>query len=204
MHKHAFFPLQNWMWRHFMSPKRWQTTVQRPKTRINVKYLFRGSSAFSTLHKELFYRAFTPKQGSNYAHWFQRTMSSVHKETVPGVTSKQEDGVSNVQQTFANESTLTRISGNPDRSMKGEKSCSQTNTYFKRHVSIRKADESLVCADKAGHTFFKLTLLRSKTSSTSESSFDKQMHCLFIVVWVKAPESYFVTRTYFHKLYACH
>jgi hypothetical protein len=36
-----------------------------------------------------------------------------------------------------------------------------------------KADESLVCSDKTWDSFFKPALLRSKASTTSESSIDE-------------------------------
>jgi hypothetical protein len=42
-----------------------------------------------------------------------------------------------------------------------------------------KADESFVCSDKTD-SFFKPALLRSKTSTTSESSIDEEILCLFI------------------------
>jgi hypothetical protein len=45
-------------------------------------------------------------------------------------------------------------------------------TYFKRHMAFRKADESLVYSEKLD-SFFKLASLRSKTSTTSESSIDE-------------------------------
>jgi hypothetical protein len=35
-----------------------------------------------------------------------------------------------------------------DQHMKNEKHCSQLSTYFKRHISVWKADESVVCSDK--------------------------------------------------------
>jgi hypothetical protein len=35
------------------------------------------------------------------------------------------------------------MSDDPDRNMKNEKFRSQLNTYFKRHMGFRKADESL-------------------------------------------------------------
>jgi hypothetical protein len=53
------------------------------------------------------------------------------------------------------------------------KCCSQLSTCFKRHVTFRMADVSLVCPDKSWHSFFKPALLRSKTSTTSESSIDE-------------------------------
>jgi hypothetical protein len=40
------------------------------------------------------------------------------------------------------------VTVNPDGNMKNEKCCSQLSTYFKRHLAIRKADESLVCSEK--------------------------------------------------------
>jgi hypothetical protein len=43
---------------------------------------------------------------------------------------------------------LIRMSDNPDRNMKNEKCCSQLSTYFKRHLTFRKALKSLVCSDK--------------------------------------------------------
>jgi hypothetical protein len=43
---------------------------------------------------------------------------------------------------------LIWMSNSPDRNMKNEKCCSQSSTHFKRHMSFRKADESLVCSDK--------------------------------------------------------
>jgi hypothetical protein len=40
------------------------------------------------------------------------------------------------------------MSDKPDRNMKNEKCSSQLNTFFKRHMTLRKADESLACSDK--------------------------------------------------------
>jgi hypothetical protein len=41
--------------------------------------------------------------------------------------------------------------------MKNEKFCSQLSTYFRRHTTFRKADESPVCSDKTSK--FKPALL---------------------------------------------
>jgi hypothetical protein len=65
---------------------------------------------------------------------------------------------------------LFQVSDDPDQNMKNEKLCSQLNTYFKSHMEFRNTDESLVCSDKTWDSFFKPTLLRPKTSTTSESS----------------------------------
>jgi hypothetical protein len=43
---------------------------------------------------------------------------------------------------------LNQMSDNPYRNKQNEKCCSQFNTYFKRHMAFRKADESLVSSDK--------------------------------------------------------
>jgi hypothetical protein len=56
--------------------------------------------------------------------------------------------------------------------MKNEKCCSQLSMYFKKTQDIRKADESLVWSEKLDSSF-KPALLRSETSTTSESSIDK-------------------------------
>jgi hypothetical protein len=40
-------------------------------------------------------------------------------------------------------------------------------------MAFRKADESLACSGKKLDSFFKPSLLRSKTSTTSESSIDE-------------------------------
>jgi hypothetical protein len=54
--------------------------------------------------------------------------------------------------------------------MKNEKCCSQLSMYFnKRHTAFRKADMSF---QTKLDSFCKPALLRSKTSSTSESSTD--------------------------------
>jgi hypothetical protein len=61
---------------------------------------------------------------------------------------------------------------NAVRNMKGGKWCSQLSTHFKRHMTLRKGDESLSLQTELD-TFFKPALLRSKTSKTSESSIDE-------------------------------
>jgi hypothetical protein len=40
------------------------------------------------------------------------------------------------------------MSDNPHGNMKNKECCSQLSTYNKRHMTLRKADESLVCSDK--------------------------------------------------------
>jgi hypothetical protein len=44
---------------------------------------------------------------------------------------------------------------------------------LKRHMAFRKADEPLVCSDKTWGSFLRAALLRSKTSTNSESSIDE-------------------------------
>jgi hypothetical protein len=67
------------------------------------------------------------------------------------------------------------VSGTANPRLSGSKyeNCySRLSTCFKRHAAFRKADESLLCSDKTWDSFFKPALLRSDTSTTSESSID--------------------------------
>jgi hypothetical protein len=43
---------------------------------------------------------------------------------------------------------LIRMPDNPERNMKNENCSSQLRANFKRHVTFRKTDESLVCSDE--------------------------------------------------------
>jgi hypothetical protein len=54
---------------------------------------------------------------------------------------------------------LTQMLDDLDQNSESEKCCPQLSTYFKRHMGVKKADESL----QAKHDiFFKPALLRSK------------------------------------------
>jgi hypothetical protein len=66
-----------------------------------------------------------------------------------------------------------------------------------------KIDESFVCSDKnLRDSFFKSALLRSKTSTTSESSIDEYMFVFLYFLNKGSTVTYFVI--YFHQHYLHH
>jgi hypothetical protein len=64
------------------------------------------------------------------------------------------------------------MSDNPDRNLKNESCCSQLRTYLKDKWNLGRQISHLSVHTKLDG-FFKPVLLRSETSTTSESSMDE-------------------------------